>query len=157
MLETLLGSLLGGAFRLFPEVLKWLDKRGERSHELALFDKQLEADRLRSERRIAETEAQGTITLDAAALDALKEGIKSQGQMTGVAWIDGLNQSVRPVVTYVLLGLYFGAKVSGLVILYRTNADLATVFRTAYSPEDMALLGGILNFWFLDRVIRKRT
>ena len=32
MIETLLGGLLGGAFRLAPEVLKWLDRKGERSH-----------------------------------------------------------------------------------------------------------------------------
>lgn len=29
MIETLLGGLLGGAFRLAPEVLKWLDRKGE--------------------------------------------------------------------------------------------------------------------------------
>jgi len=28
------GSLLGGLFRLAPEVLKWVDKKNERSHEL---------------------------------------------------------------------------------------------------------------------------
>ena len=26
MIETLLGGLLGGAFRLAPEILKWLDR-----------------------------------------------------------------------------------------------------------------------------------
>jgi len=30
MIETLLGGLLGGAFRLAPEILKWLDRKGER-------------------------------------------------------------------------------------------------------------------------------
>jgi len=28
MIET----LLGGAFRLAPEILKWLDRKGERNH-----------------------------------------------------------------------------------------------------------------------------
>ena len=37
MIETLLGGLLGGAFRLAPEVLKWLDRKGERGHELAML------------------------------------------------------------------------------------------------------------------------
>lgn len=157
MLSTILGGLLGGVFRLLPELLKWLDKKDERKHELSMFDKQLEADRLRSERHIAEIEAQGAVTMDAAALDALREGIKAQGQMTGVAWIDGLNQSVRPLVTYILLALYCGAKVSGLVTLYQGGATVAQVFQIAYSAEDAALLSGILNFWFLDRVIRKRT
>ena len=42
MIETLLGGLLGGAFRLAPEFLKWLDRKGERGHELAMQDKALE-------------------------------------------------------------------------------------------------------------------
>ncbi len=41
MIETLLGGLLGGAFRLAPEILKWLDRKGERGHELAMQDKAL--------------------------------------------------------------------------------------------------------------------
>ena len=42
MIETLLGGLLGGAFRLAPEILKGLDRQGERGHELAMQDKALE-------------------------------------------------------------------------------------------------------------------
>ena len=42
MIETLLGGLLGGTFRLAPEILKWLDRKSERGHELAMQDKALE-------------------------------------------------------------------------------------------------------------------
>ena len=156
MLLTLLGSLLGGLFRLAPEFMKWLDKKDDRAHELSMFDKQLEADKLRSQLAINEVEARGQIVLDAAGLDALKEGIKAQGQMTGVRWIDGLNQSVRPFVTYILLGLYAAAKGSGMVLSYQSGLPLTDVLQAAYTADDMALLGGILNFWFLDRVIRRR-
>ena len=47
MIETLLGGLLGGAFRLAHEVLKWLDRKGERDHELAMQDKAIEFEKLR--------------------------------------------------------------------------------------------------------------
>ncbi len=47
MIETLLGGLLGGAFRLAPEILEWLDRKGERGHELAMQDKALEFEKLR--------------------------------------------------------------------------------------------------------------
>ena len=50
MIETLLGGLLGGAFRLAPEILKWLDRKGERGHELAMQDKALEFEKLRGAR-----------------------------------------------------------------------------------------------------------
>ena len=37
-----IGSVLGGLFRLAPEVMKWLDKKSERDHELAMFDRHQE-------------------------------------------------------------------------------------------------------------------
>jgi hypothetical protein len=44
MLELLgggiFGSLVGGLFRMAPEVLKWLDKKDERAHELLMFGQQ---------------------------------------------------------------------------------------------------------------------
>ena len=54
MIETLLGGLLGGLFRLAPEVLKWIDRAGERRHELAMQDKALEFEKLRGAQRMAE-------------------------------------------------------------------------------------------------------
>jgi len=54
MIETLLGGLLGGVFRLAPEILKWLDRKGERGHELAMQDKALEFEKLRGAQRMAE-------------------------------------------------------------------------------------------------------
>ena len=72
MIETLLGGLLGGAFRLAPEVLKWLDRTGERSHELAMQDKALEFEKLRGASRMAEigasADAAWNILLKAPAL-----------------------------------------------------------------------------------------
>jgi len=47
MIETLLSCLPGGAFRLAPEFLKWLDRKGKRGHELAMQDKALEFEKVR--------------------------------------------------------------------------------------------------------------
>ena len=51
MLEILgggiFGSLLGGIFRLAPEVLKFMDKGNERKHELAMFERQCELEKQR--------------------------------------------------------------------------------------------------------------
>ena len=58
MLEILgggvFGSLVGGAFRLFPEILKFLDKKNERQHELAMFEQQCQLEAQRSSQRLAE-------------------------------------------------------------------------------------------------------
>ena len=42
----LLGSIFGGVFRLAPEVLKFFDKKNERSHELLMFSRQCELEQL---------------------------------------------------------------------------------------------------------------
>ena len=39
MIDVLVGYLLGGAFRLAPELLRWYDRRAERGYHLALLDK----------------------------------------------------------------------------------------------------------------------
>jgi len=59
MIETLLGGLLGGAFRLAPELLKALDRQGERRHELAMQDKAIEFEKLRGAQRMGEIGAAG--------------------------------------------------------------------------------------------------
>ena len=48
-LITLLGGGLGGFLRLVPEIMKFFTAKGDRAHELAMFEKQIEADRIRSQ------------------------------------------------------------------------------------------------------------
>lgn len=47
MLESLFGTLLDGFFRLAPEVLKWMDRKNARNHELEMFRLQTELERQR--------------------------------------------------------------------------------------------------------------
>jgi hypothetical protein len=93
MIETLLGGLLGGAFRLAPEILKWLDRKGERSHELAMQDKALEFEKLRGAQRMAEIGAAADAAWNTGAIDALREAVAAQGQRSGVRWADALSTS----------------------------------------------------------------
>ena len=73
MIETLLGGLLGGAFRLAPEILKWMDRKGERGHELAMQDKALEFEKIRGAQRMAEIGASAEAAWNVGAVDALRE------------------------------------------------------------------------------------
>jgi len=154
---TLLGGLLGGVFRLAPEVLKWLDGKNVRAHELAMFDKQLAADRVRGDQALAQTQAQGQITLDAAGLEALKEAIRGQSQLTGVKWVDALNQLMRPIITcqWVVL-LYPAYLVATWGVLVAEGTTRAAAMTQVFGTDEKAICAGIINFWFLDRVLRKR-
>ena len=43
------GTIFGGLFRLAPEVLKFLDRKNERQHELSMFNRQCELEQIRGE------------------------------------------------------------------------------------------------------------
>ena len=155
MIETLLGGLLGGAFRLAPEVLKWIDRRGERGHELAMQDKALEFEKLRGAQRMAEIGAAADAAWNSGAIQALKEAVAAQGRPSGVKWTDALSVSVRPVITYWFMALYCGAKMAAFVAAVNGGAGWATAILHAWTEADQALWAGVLNFWFLGRVFDK--
>jgi hypothetical protein len=152
MIETLLGGLLGGAFRLAPEILKWLDRKGERGHELAMQDKALEFEKLRGVQRMAEIGAAAEVAWNVGAIEALREAVIAQGRASGVTWADALSASVRPVVTYWFMGLYCAAKTAAFAAAVTAGAGWGEAILHAWTEADQALWAGVLNFWFLGRV-----
>ena len=152
MIETLLGGLLGGAFRLAPEFLKWLDRKGERGHELAMQDKALEFEKIRGAQRMAEIGASADAAWNTGAIEALRDAVRTQGEKTGVWWADALSSSVRPIITYWLMALYCAAKTVAFVSALNAGAGWGAAVLAAWSEADQALWAGVLNFWFLGRV-----
>ena len=152
MIETLLGGLLGGAFRLAPEVLKWLDRKGERGHELAMQDKALEFEKIRGAQRMAEIGASADAAWNTGVIEALRDAVRTQGEKTGVAWADALSSSVRPVVTYWFMALYCAAKTAAFTAAINGGALWSVAVVHAWTDADQALWAGVLNFWFLGRV-----
>lgn len=152
MIETLLGGLLGGAFRLAPEVLKWVDRKGERGHELAMQDKALDFEKLRGAQRMAEIGASADATWNSGALETLREAICGQGEKTGMPWADALSSSVRPVITYWLMALYCAAKTAYFMLVLNAGTDWSVATSHAWTEADQALWAGVMNFWFLGRV-----
>ena len=135
MIETLLGGLLGGAFRLAPEVLKWFDRQGERGHELAMQDKALEFEKLRGAQRMSEIGAAAGGAWNTGAIETLRDAVRTQGEKTGVAWADALSSTVRPVITYWFMALYCAAK----------TAAFADYFLPVMPP--LLDVGGICGFF----------
>ena len=152
MIETLLGGLLGGAFRLAPEILKWLDRKGERGHELAMQDKALEFEKLRGAQRMSEIGAGADAAWNVGAIETLREAVRTQGEKTGVRWADALSTSVRPVITYWFMALYCAAKTATVAAAVTGGAGWGVAILYAWTEADQALWAGVLNFWFLGRV-----
>lgn len=159
MLEVLsgglLGSIFGGLFRLAPEVLKWLDRKNERDHELNMFKLQTDLEKQRGEYRIEERYVDHSI----ASLDAISEAFKQQGEADAKAWkwVASLSALVRPGVTYILFGMYCTFKIAILSYAFANGADWKDVFTSTWTGEDFAMLNMILTFWFVGRAIERRS
>lgn len=148
------GSLLGGLFRLAPEVLKWLDKKDERQHELAMFQRQCDLEAQRGAQKMAEIGAQREAAVDTGVMDAFKAAIDQQTEMVKAAggWVASLSASVRPVVTYALILVYLGMQIA----LAAQSETVDQAYSVVMTPDFVALVSGILNYYFLNRTIERR-
>lgn len=156
MLETLIGGALGGIFRLIPEGMKVWDRKNERKHELDMQDKALEFEKLRGDQKLTEIHEGRGAAWDAGAMSALVESIKGQNNLPD-SWAGRLSASVRPIITYMFMSAYLSTKVASVAAAYQQKdfAGFAQAIATMWTQDDMALLAGILNFWFLGRVFDK--
>lgn len=156
MLETLVGTLLGGAFRMAPEVLKWLDRKGDRAHELSMFDKQLEADKLRATQQLELSQLQAESVMGTAELAAMIAATNAQAVKSGVKWVDALSALMRPLITFwwviVLYTIALGARFWVLVQAGTPNIDAIVLL---WGVDEKAIVASIISFWFVDRALRK--
>ena len=150
MIETLLGSLLGGVFRIVPEVMKLWDAKNEREHELAMLDKEMEFAQIRGEISMREQET----VLMGKELDAMTEALKEQGETARASgqFISAISAAVRPLVTYWFVTLYSIVKLASILMAVDAGAEWKEVLVSSWSEDDMALLMMVLTFWFVGRV-----
>ena len=95
---SLLGSLVGFGTSFLPKVMDFFQDRADKAHELKVMSLQIE-----QAERIAQIKLeQINVEADVREIESLHKSM----QPTGVPFIDGLRGSVRPVITYVFMGLF---------------------------------------------------
>jgi len=137
---TLLSTLLGFASGGLPKVLDFFQDRGDKKHELALMTMQREREiALAKEGYIAQARVEEIKTEQIAMQTQAQEKIAmwkhdmkiGEGAST---WVINLRASVRPVVTYLFVGLLITVDVAGIWYAYSTGVAFADamdqVFRT---------------------------
>jgi hypothetical protein len=149
----LLGSIFGGLFRLAPEILKFLDKKNERQHELSMFSLQTDLEKLRGEFRVEEKYVDYSIQ----QLDTIKSAFQEQAQTAKSAGpiIAAISALVRPGITWALFGMYAAVKAAALVIAFQTGAHWAEVVTQVWDEDDFGLFTMVISFWFVGRSIEK--
>lgn len=154
----LLGSVLGGVFRLAPEFLKFLDRKNERMHELKMFELQTDLEKVRGAMKMEEIGAQREMAIDTGVMAAFQGVIQQQTEMVKAAggWVASLSASVRPFVTYWVLLVWSFIHAWFAFTAYANGATALEVFKTMMTPDFAALVAGTINYWFMDRTLAKR-
>jgi hypothetical protein len=149
----LLGSIFGGLFRLAPEVLKFLDKKNERSHELNMFQLQTDLEKMRGQFRMEEKYVDHSV----AQLDTIKEAFKEQSETAkNAGWfVSAISALVRPGITWALFFMYAAVKVAALYMAFLTNAPWHEVIQQSWDADDFGLFTMCISFWFVGRSIEK--
>jgi hypothetical protein len=149
----LLGSIFGGLFRLAPEVLKFLDKKNERSHELNMFQLQTDLEKMRGQFRMEEKYVEHSV----AQLDTIKEAFKEQSETAkNAGWfVSAISALVRPGITWALFFMYAAVKVAALYMAFLTNAPWHEIIQQSWDADDFGLFTMCISFWFVGRSIEK--
>jgi hypothetical protein len=164
LLSTLGGLLISG----LPKLLDYFQNRADQKHELELarvqterelqlaaqgFAAQARMEEIRTDQVAMQTEAQMT----EAALKHDEKVLEKASR-----WVANYVGTVRPTVTYIFI-LELVA-INAAIAWYAFNEpgmvknvdDLIRVTTVIFSDDEMAMLGGIIGFWFGTRSWSKK-
>ena len=146
---TFLGALLGFLTSGFPSVLKLIQDRADRKHELVILDKQIELQRQGHNQRLEEIKTQSD-NLETQAL------YRHASTPSGIKWIEALRASVRPVITYAFFALFVFVKVVTLITLLQQGVLVMDGLLAIWDDETSALFAAVITFWFGSRMLKPR-
>ena len=152
---ALIGAAVGLLGAAIPEILKYLNNKEDHKHEQAMMDKQAEIERARHEHKIKEIQIEAEAKADIEEIKVLHK--RGEVSKTGVGWIDGalglLNGSVRPVVTYAFVALYFLVKNAQYQIAKESMSTWQAT-RELWNEPDVGVFSCVVVYWFGQRGMR---
>jgi predicted PurR-regulated permease PerM len=164
LISTLGGLLISG----LPKLLEYFQNKADQKHELALarmqnerelalaaqgYAAQQKIEEIRTDQVMMQTEAQMT----EAALKHDEKVLEKASQ-----WVASYVGTVRPTVTYifvlelVLINAFMAVCLWNHPTLITNIDDVVKYSDLIFSSDEMAMLGGILGFWFGSRTWSKK-
>jgi predicted PurR-regulated permease PerM len=164
LFSTLGGLLISG----LPKLLEYFQNKADQQHELALarmqnerelalaaqgFAAQQKIEEIRTDQVMMQAEAQMT----EAALKHDEKVLEKASQ-----WVANYVGTVRPTVTYifvmelVLINAFMAVYLWNHPTLITNIDDVVKYSDLIFSSDEMAMLGGIIGFWFGSRQWSKK-
>jgi hypothetical protein len=158
LISTALSFLMGG----LPKLLDFFQDKSDKKHELELAQLQIEsqlrlqAAGLQSQERIEEIHTQH-LQIEASSAERLAlyqhdiEIGKGASQ-----WIIDLRASVRPVVTYLFVGLLITVDIASIWWAWSTGVPFLQAIKEVFDTDEMQILASIIAFWFGTQAFSKK-
>ena len=159
---TLISTLLGFASGGLPKLLDFAQDRGDKKHELALmaanrereialakegFVAQARVEEIKTEQIAMQTQTQERLAM-------YKHDMKiGEGAST---WVINLRSSVRPVVTYLFVGMLITVNCVGIWYAYSTGVPFKEAIDLIWSESETSILATIIAFWFGSQAFSKK-
>jgi hypothetical protein len=159
---TLVSTLLGFASGGLPKVLDFVQDRGDKKHELALMAAQRERElALAKEGFIAQAAVEEIKTEQIAMQTQAQEKLAMWAHDAKIGegastWVINLRASVRPVVTYLFVGLLIVVDIAGIWYAYSTGVAFVEAMDMVFNDDEMAILAAIIAFWFGSQAFNKK-
>jgi len=164
LFSTLGGLLISG----LPKLLDFFQNKDDQRHELALARVQVElqlqmmAQGFKAQERMEEIRTdQIAMQTDAQMTEAaLKHDEKIMERAS--TWVVNFVGTVRPIVTYIFIfefcaiNAWIAYYVYSRPSLVNNMDDLIRITDVIFSSDEMAMLGGIIGFWFGSRSWSKK-
>jgi hypothetical protein len=164
LFSTLGGLLISG----LPKLLDYFQNKADQKHELALAQVQTERElQLAAQGFIAQQKVE-EIRTDQIAMQTdaqmTEAALKHDEKVLEMAstWVVNFVGTVRPVVTYIFvlelcaINAWIAYYVYSRPSLVTSMDDLIRVSDIIFSSDEMAMLGGIIGFWFGSRSWAKK-
>jgi hypothetical protein len=159
---SLISSAIGFFASGLPKVLEYFQDKADKAHELKLAQMQTERElQLAKEGFIAQAKIEEIKTEQIAMqTDAQRQGAALEHDKAIMArastWVVNMNGIVRPAVTFIFvvelvlinIALASWFMFSGEV---KSVEDMVRASDVIFSEDEMALLSGIISFWFGSR------
>ena len=145
---SLLGSLLGFGTSFLPSILDFFKQAQAHKQKLEMMKMQSELLEKKSALRLQELDKQ-------AEIKEVEGLYKHDASLDGGKFVNALRSSVRPVITYIFMGLFIAVEVSIIVKFMETGGDWTEAVNLLWSDEVAGLWSAILAFWFGNRAISK--
>lgn len=166
---ALFSALLGFFSSAFPEFIRLFREQKDRSHEITLLHLQMEYDRQKLRDAHEAQRVEQAFKLEAIALERdMRESTDLNNRpdgtglhKTGLLIVDALSGCVRPVITYLLFGMYACVKYAQYQLLltpslpWQKPASHAEAIISLWTQDDMAVFTAIMAFWFGSRMFRR--